>query len=90
MASGDAIKATPEEVDTAKEALATYDRLGNDDQVQFAKAFFSNKGNKTFGFVKDYSEKIQASKIVAEEVQENYYTRIAVLNVNKCMRALPS
>ena len=86
-ASGEVRKASPEEVTQAKEALATYDSLQCEDQTAFAKAFFSNKGNKHFGFVKDYTEKVSAAKKITRSIQENYFTRIAVLNFTKYMRA---
>ena len=80
-ASGEMKKASDEEITQAKEALATYDSLQCEDQTAFAKAFFSNKGSKQFGFVKDYTEKFSAAKKVTQSIQENYFTRIAVLNV---------
>ena len=87
LAKGEVKKATEADVDEAKEAVRTFDRLGSEDQTEFAKAFFSNKGNKTFGFIKDYTEKIKHAKTSTEEILENYFTRIAVLNVKKYMRA---
>ena len=87
LAKGEVKKATEAEVGEAKEAVSTFDRLGHEDQTEFAKAFFSNKGNKTFGFIKDYTEKIKHAKTSTEEILENYFTRIAVLNVKKYMRA---
>ena len=89
LAKGEVKKATEAEVGEAKEAVSTFDRLGHEDQTEFAKAFFSNKGNKTFGFIKDYTEKIKHAKTSTEEILENYFTRIAVLNV-KNIWGLPS
>ena len=75
LASGQAKKANEEEVQQASQAMATYDQLQESDKVQFAKAFYSSKGTKSFGFIKDYSEKVMASKTVVESFEENYFTR---------------
>ena len=87
VAAGKVKKATKEDVVQAKEALETWDGLPTADQTAFAASFFSNKGTKNFGFIKDYTEKARASKEVTQVVDENYFTRIAVLNVKKHMRA---
>ena len=75
IATGKAKRADEAEVTQAKEAVDTFDNLGDDDKKSFAKAFFSNKGNKTFGFIKEYTEKVSAKKTVSEGFKENYYTR---------------
>ena len=87
VATGQVKKATAEDVAQAKEALDTYGGLPKCDQVAFAKSFFSAKNGKNFGFIKDYTEKVQASKQVKQSINENHFTRIAVLIVKKHMRA---
>jgi hypothetical protein len=76
-ASGQTKKTTTEERKEAEEACTTYDRLDEQDKLQFAKAFCSNKHSKSFGFVKEYTEKVLASKKVCEKLEENYFTRIS-------------
>ena len=78
LAAGEVKKASPEDVAQAQDALDTFDKLEEPDKIQFAKAFYSNKGTKTFGFIKDYSEKVLASKVVTQKLEENYMTRILV------------
>ena len=87
VATGQVKKATPEDIAQAKEALQTLAGLPKCDQDSFAKSFFSSKSNKNFGFIKDYTEKVQASKQVKQAINENHFTRIAVLIVKKHMRA---
>ena len=87
IATGKAVKATAEEIAQAKEALDVYGGLPKCDQVAFATSFFSNKNGKNFGFIKEYSEKVQSSKKVKQAMNENHFTRIAVLIVKKHMRA---
>ena len=87
VADGKVQKATPEEIAQAKEALSTMAGLPRSDQDSFAKSFFCSRHTKNFGFVKDYTEKVQASKQVTQAINENYLTRIAVLIVKKHMRA---
>ena len=87
IAAGKAKKATPEEIAQAKDALDVYGGLPKVDQVAFATSFFSNKNGKNFGFIKEYSEKVQSSKKVKQAMNENHFTRIAVLIVKKHMRA---
>ena len=77
VAAGHASKVSESEVDQAQQALETYDQLDTPDKTAFAKAFFSNKGGKKIGFIKDYAEELQSGKKVKEKVGENYYTRIA-------------
>ena len=81
MANGSVKKAGADEVSQAQEALSTFEALEGEDQVKFAKAFYSNKGAKTFGFVKDYSEKMKSSKTSEQSVNENYFTRIVRVSV---------
>ena len=85
LANGSAQKAGADQVNEAKEALSTFEALEEEDKVKFAKAFYSNKGTKTFGFVKDYSEKMKSSKTSEQSVSENYFTRIASVNVRTKM-----
>ena len=85
LANGSAQKAGADQVNEAKEALSTFEALEEEDKVKFAKAFYSNKGTKTFGFVKDYSEKMKSSKTSEQSVNENYFTRIASVNVRTRM-----
>ena len=59
----------------ANEALKVLDGIEENDKAKFAKAWYSNKGTKSFGFVKDYSEKIIAGKTISQQVQENYFIR---------------
>ena len=87
VADGKVKKATPQDIAQAKEALQTMAGLPKCDQDSFAKSFFSSKSNKNFGFIKDYTEKVQASKQVKQSINENHFTRIAVLIVKKHMRA---
>ena len=87
VANGQVKKATAEEVGQAKEALDTYGGLPKCDQVAFAKSFFSAKNGKNFGFIKDYTERVQACKQVQQSINEKHLTRIAVLIVKKHMRA---
>ena len=75
VASGQVKKANEEELQQASQAMATYDQLQESDKVQFAKAFYSSKGTKSFGFIKDYTEKVMASKTINESLKENYFTR---------------
>ena len=75
VASG-ARKASQAQIDEAKKATEVYRELGPEDKTLFAKAFFTNKGTKTFGFIRDYTEKITAKKSVREHIAENYFTRI--------------
>ena len=82
MAAGEVKKASDEQVQEAKAGLNTFNELEEQDKAQFAKAFYSNKGTKTFGFIKDYSEKIKASKTVTQNMEENYMTRIMFLFIN--------
>ena len=83
VATGLAKKATPEQVAEAKEALETYGGLPKCDQLAFANSFFSNKNGKNFGFIKDYTERVQACKQVQQSINEKHLTRIAVLIVKK-------
>ena len=83
VANGQAKRATAEEIAQAKEALQTMAGLPKCDQDSFAKCFFDNKRSKNFGFIKDYTEKVQAAKQVTQAINENYLTRIAVLIVKK-------
>ena len=87
VATGLAKKATPEQVAEATEALETYGGLPKCDQLAFANSFFSNKNGKNFGFIKDYTEKVQATKQVEQSMNEKHCTRIAVLIFKKHMRA---
>ena len=85
LANGSVKKAGADEVNEAQEALSTFEALEEEDKVKFAKAFYSNKGTKTFGFVKDYSEKMKSSKTSEQTVNENYFTRIVRVNVRTKM-----
>ena len=83
LASGQAKRANGSEVEQAQEAVRTYDALEELDKVKFAKAFYNNKGAKTFGFIKDYSEKISAHKKLTQAMEENYFTRTTWENHGK-------
>ena len=87
IATGKAVNATPQQIAEAKEALDVYGGLPKCDQVAFATSFFSNKNGKNFGFIKEYSEKVQSAKKVKQAMNENHFTRIAVLIIKKHMRA---
>ncbi len=80
IVEGKVEKATSEEIEQAKLALATMKKLDETGKLDFAKAFYSNKCSKNFGFVKDYSERVIASKTVTEKIEENYMTRTSVGN----------
>ncbi len=80
VATGKATKASSDEVAEAKNALQTFQDLDDVGKLEFAKAFYSNKGTKSFGFVKDYSEKAHSSKTVKETIEENYMTRTDVVD----------
>jgi len=73
--TGKVKKAGDEEVANAKEALATFSALDEGEKVGFAQAFAANKSTKSFGFIRDYSEKVKATKSVTEVVKEKYMTR---------------
>ena len=69
-------KATAAEKEEAGVALATFPLLGNSEKTEFARSFFNNKNTKNFGFVKEYTERLTATKSTSQTCQENYYTRI--------------
>ena len=69
-------KASQAEKDEAEVALHTFAHIGVQEKVEFARSFFNNKGNKNFGFVKEYTERLTNTKSTTETCQENYYTRI--------------
>ena len=73
--NGQVAKATDEQKAEARDAVATMQKLGDKDKVDFAKAFFSAKQTKDFGFLKDYNQKIGAKRLDGEKVLENYFTR---------------
>ncbi len=75
VATGKVAKATTVQVAEAHEALETMASLDERDKTEFAKAFYSNKGTKDFGFVKDYTQKVTAVKKVSQDLEENYFTR---------------
>ncbi len=70
---------TADEIEEAKVAEQTFAALEMDDKTAFARTFYGNKGTKNFGFVRDYQEKVSATKEVTEEIGENYYTRTACI-----------
>ena len=72
-------KATDAEKQEAEVALATYNQIGYEEKAEFARTFFNRKGTKDFNFVKEYAEKLKATKITAESTEENYYTRIYIV-----------
>ena len=72
---GKVAKATEEQIQEATQAVQTMNKLPDKEKLDFAKAFFSAKQTKDFGFLKDYNEKVTAKKVEHEQVNENYYTR---------------
>ncbi len=79
VASGQYKASTQEEIAQAKVAEKTFAALDTADRTAFAKTFYSNKGSKNFGFVRDYQEKVSFAKSVTEQIGENYYTRTACI-----------
>ena len=75
VAKGGATKATETEKEEAQTALNTYSLLDEEDKIGFAKAFYNSKSSKSFGFIRDYTEKVSAVKKVNEKLNENYMTR---------------
>ena len=69
-------KATAAEKEEAATAVSTFEQLGFQEKAEFARSFHSNKNSKNFGFVKEYSERLTATKSTTEACQENYFTRI--------------
>ena len=80
-------KATDAEKQEAQVALATYNQIGFQEKAEFARTFFNRKGTKDFNFVKEYAEKLKATKTTAESTEENYFTRIYVVVWNVKTRA---
>ena len=60
----------------AKEALSVYTELGTAEREQFVQSFQNNKHTKTFGFIKEFREKLTARKLTEESLTEKYMTRI--------------
>ena len=75
VSEGKVAKATEEQVKEATQAVQTMNQLPDEEKVNFAKAFFSAKQTKDFGFLKDYVEKVTAKKVEKEVVLENYFAR---------------
>ena len=75
VSEGKVAKATEEQVQEATQAVQTMNQLPDKEKLDFAKAFFSAKQTKDFGFLKDYVEKVTARKQEHEQVKENYFTR---------------
>ena len=80
VAGGHVRKSTPQDKKEAEQALATLSVLDEGEKVQFAKAFQANKATKSFGFIREYSEKVTAAKSVKEGVNEKYMSRICYMD----------
>ena len=76
VASGKAVKATPEDVAEAKTALQLMRDLPDSDKIDFVNAFCKGKPENNFAFIKDFEETFNASKEVQKTVTENRMTRI--------------
>ena len=76
LADGKVKKATEEEVKEAETALATFQKLPEADKVAFGQAFFKGKEHKDFGFLKELTDKMTATKVVNRATKENMMTRI--------------
>ena len=61
----------------ASRGLETLKNLNKDEKEAFAKAFTTNKGQKGFGWIKEFEDKMKHEKKTSKATNEKWMTRIS-------------
>ena len=77
VAQGKMVRASPLDIEVAKNALREFTSLQPVQKTAFAAKFAETKKSKDFSWTRDYKETLTASDKETKTYKQNHYTRIA-------------